>query len=103
LHDKRQRNAYPKQLQPTVSATVNEQGLEAFEPRPFRSPTEHGFPKITPVTTKGNFCQNMPAFCASGVLQLEVNVAVLLHPDIDDSSGHLVPLLRLGLTPRFVV
>ena len=36
------------------------------------------------------------------VLQLEVNIAVLLHPDIDDSSGYLAPLLLLGFTPRFV-
>jgi len=51
------------------------------------------------VITKGHFCQNMPALRASYVLQLEVNVPIVLHPDINDLAGYVIPLLLLGLTP----
>ena len=74
-------------------------GLEALEPRPFSSPAKNNFSKRTPVITKGHFCQNMPALRASYVLQLEVNVPIVLHPDINDLAGYLIPLLLLGLTP----
>jgi hypothetical protein len=74
-------------------------GLEALELRPFSSPAENNFSKRTPVITKGHFCKNMPALSASYVLQLEVNVPIVLHPDINDLAGYLIPLLLLRLTP----